>query len=91
MLPAVVLHALLCGFQLLQPKSGLHEAALTAGLPATMDTAKARFVLGFRPIVSKAQGVRHCAEWIEAGGGDDRSDAAALPPIVPLVEVRLEG
>ena len=34
MLPAVVLHALLCGFQLLQPKSGLHEAALTAGLDA---------------------------------------------------------
>ena len=90
-LPAVVLHALLCGFQLLQPKSGLHEAALTAGLPATMDTAKARSVLGFRPVVSKAQGVRHCTEWIEAGGGGDRTDAAALPPIVPLVAVRLEG
>jgi hypothetical protein len=32
------------GLQILHPKTGLHEAALTAGLPATMNTAKAEQV-----------------------------------------------
>jgi hypothetical protein len=68
---------------------GLHEAALTAGLPATMNTAKAQRVLGYRPLVTKRSSNAHCVDWIKAGGGQERGVAEAQ--ITPLLTVVVNG
>ena len=83
---AILVHTL-CGKQLLKPKTGLHEAALTAGLVATMDTAKAEDVLGYTPRVTRNEAIASCIEWYEGGAGK-----GGVPMIVPIIgNVRLPG
>lgn len=64
---AIICHDLL-GIQILHPKTGLHEAALTAGLPATMDDTLAKSVLGYYPLVERSRGNGQCRKWVSAGG-----------------------
>lgn len=69
--------------------TGLHEAALTAGLPATMDTTKAHRVLGYRPIVTKRVSNPQCTKWIAAGGGQEGGVAhAQIRPLLNVVVTR---
>ena len=82
---SIFCHTVFCGLQILHPKTGLHEAALTAGLRATMDTTKSERILSYQPVVSKEQAMVHSAAWVAAGGGRERGDAGVQ--IVPLIRV----
>ena len=78
---AIVLHTVF-RVQILHPKTGLHEAALSAGLPATMDTTKARRALGYQTLVSREAIIQHSAKWVLAG-----QNQSNLAPITPLLQV----
>ena len=68
-LAAVLAHRLSLGtVQLLSPKTGLHNAALSAGVCATFDSCRAARVLGYRPLVTREEAQQHCAAWVAAGG-----------------------
>lgn len=64
---AIMVHDLF-GAQLLHAKTGLHEAALTAGLPATMDDHRAKNVLNYVPPVGRAASNEQSRKWVAAGG-----------------------
>ena len=69
---AAVFAAIVCydlfGLQILHPKTGLHEAALSAGLPATVNDRLAKSVLGHRPLVSGGTSNQQCCRWLAGGG-----------------------
>ena len=99
---AVLAHGLFGGLQILSPKTGLHEAALAAGSPATMASSRAGPLLGYealllgrRHLVMREAAARHCTAWVAAGGAADPRAAAAgagapPPPITPLLQVVLQ-
>lgn len=87
---AVALHTLF-GYQLLKPKTGLTEAALTAGLEATMDCSKAKSLLGYAPRVTRGEAVASCLEWVRAGGAKE-ARTGSPPQITPIIgHVRPQG
>lgn len=77
---AIAVHDLFGGRQILHAKTGLHEAALTAGLPATMDDRRARHVLKYTPPVGRAASNKQSRKWV-AGGGT-RGKSVKMSPLL---------
>ena len=78
---AVLAHSVFLGLQILHPKAGLHQTALSAGLPSTMNVSKSTRLLKYRPCVTREEAMGHCAAWIAKGGG---VKAKAPVRIIPL-------
>lgn len=73
----------LFGVRLGHPKTTVaSEAALSAGLPATMSSVQQRELLGYTPPLSRERARAQCAAWFEATGGGRHVFAQKQRPLI---------